>query len=145
MTLTRATIALPLLAALTLTGCSATPVARTPASPATTTAAAATPSATSPAAADDPAGREACQVAAAWQDAGSPDIDELTVKTIHDRTVNSTRPDINSRGNDLYDAWNEAQVQVKTQRLSPSGVQLRMLAPMIRFETACVQARYTTH
>lgn len=126
---------LPLLATLALAACSSGAGDRIP-GPAATTASA-TPSS------DDPTGREACKVAAAWQDAGSPDIDELTVKVIHDRTINSTRPDIADRGNDLYDAWTTAQVQIKTQGLKPAEVQLRMLAPMIRFETACVRAGYT--
>lgn len=110
---------------------------------ATATLAAPTASPT-PTAVADPGGRAACAAAKQWNDAGMSDITEALVRQIHDSAIKSTVADLVYRGDALYDAWNKAQVEVQTQGLSGPEVQLRVMGPMFQFETACVNARYTS-
>lgn len=118
----------------------AAPVVPTAAS----TAGTPSPDTSTTAAIGDPYGRAACATAKQWNDAGQADITEALVTQIHAAAIRSTVADIVYRGDALYDAWNTTKVEAQTQGLSGPEVQLRLMAPMLGFETACVNARYTS-
>lgn len=87
----------------------------------------------------DSAGKEACGIAKL---VNIGEVDRVSVNAIHDDTIHSTRPDLVDRGNQLFDAYNSLAIQEATGQLTAAEVQLRLGAPLLQFQTACIQAGY---
>jgi hypothetical protein len=95
-----------------------------------------------PISAGDPNGRAACALSKQWLTTNTtPEMAKL-VAGIHDSALRSTNADIVYRGNAVFDAWNKARVEQQVNGLKDAEVLLRVIAPLIEFDTACLQAGY---
>ena len=90
----------------------------------------------------DAEGRQACQIADNWQKSRPYYVGGDMVNAIHDHSMHSTRTELVSRGDQMYDTWNTVSMQVIAGEITPGERDLRALVPVAAFRAACDQAGY---
>lgn len=95
-----------------------------------------------PGSTNDAEGRKACEVASNWNKSMPGHVDATIVEAVHSHSVRSNRTELVVRGDALYDTWALVSMQQVAGDLTPGERDLRALAPLMAFRTACVQAGY---